>query len=135
MTHEKSRISSEAAIEHVNLSASDPDQLAEQLCQLFDWQIRWSGAAMDNGYTVHVGGSSSYMAIYKNTKLIENPQRSHNTIHNLNHIGVVVKDLKTFRQRAEELGLSPFNDSEYGPCSSFYCYLADGLEIELISYS
>lgn len=135
MTYEPTNNSNEAAIEHVNLSASDPDKLAQQLCQLFNWQVRWSGASMDDGYTVHVGGSSSYIAIYKNNELVENQQRSHNTIHNLNHIGVVVNDLKKLRQHAADLGLSPFSDSDYGPCKSFYCHLVDGLELEVIAYS
>ena len=54
MTKKLKNNSHEAVIEHVNLSASDPDKLAEQLCQLFNWQVRWSGASMDDGYTVHV---------------------------------------------------------------------------------
>jgi len=135
MTNKLKNNSHEAVIEHVNLSASDPDKLAEQLCQLFNWQVRWSGASMDDGYTVHVGGSNSYLAIYKNNELVENQQKSHSTIHNLNHIGVVVDDLKRLRQQATELNLSPFNDSDYGPCKSFYCHLMDGLELEVISYS
>ncbi len=135
MTNEQNKNSLEATIEHVNLSASDPDKLAEQLCQLFNWKVRWSGASMDDGYTVHVGGASSYMAIYRNSKLVENHQRDHSTIHNLNHIGVVVDDLKRLRQRAVDLDLSPFNDRDYGPCRSFYCHLIDGLELEVIAYS
>ncbi len=135
MKNKLKKNSHEAIIEHVNLSANDPDKLAEQLCQLFDWQVRWSGASMDDGYTVHVGGSNSYLAIYKNNELVENRQRGHSTIHNLNHIGVVVDDLKILRQRAAELGLSPNSDSDYGPCKSFYCNLIDGLELEVIAYS
>ena len=124
----------QAHIEHINLSAIDPDNTARQLCDLFDWSIRWSGASMDDGYTVHVGSPSSYIAIYKNDHLISNTQRSHNTIHNLNHIGVVVEDLNSIEEKAKGLGLEPFNYSAYGPCDSFYCYLEDGLEIEIISY-
>ncbi len=135
MTSKQKKNLHEASIEHLNLSASDPDKLAEQLCQLFNWQVRWSGASMDDGYTVHVGGSNSYIAIYKNNNLVENRQRGHSTIHNLNHIGVVVDDLKKLRQRSEELDLSPFNDRDYEPCKSFYCHLIDGLELEVIAYS
>ena len=124
----------QAHIEHINLSAIDPDNTARQLCDLFDWSIRWSGASMDDGYTVHVGSPSSYIAIYKNDHLISNTQRSHNTIHNLNHIGVVVEDLSSIEEKAKGLGLEPFNYRDYGPCDSFYCYLEDGLEIEIISY-
>ena len=54
-----------AKLEHTNLTVADPDALAQRLCQLFDWQIRWSGPALDNGYTVHVGGPDTYLALYR----------------------------------------------------------------------
>jgi len=59
----------EAHLEHANLTASNPDAMAAILCDIFDWQIRWSGEAMDNGYTVHVGGDNSYIAIYTNDRV------------------------------------------------------------------
>jgi len=124
----------QANIEHINLSASDPDNTARQLCELFNWKVRWSGASMDDGYTVHGGSQSSYVAIYKNDPLYVHTQRSHNTVHNLNHIGIMVDDLNTIEEKARALGLEPFNHSNYGPCDSFYCYLEDGLEIEVINY-
>lgn len=45
----------EAQLEHVNVTCADPDHTAKMLVNLFGWHIRWSGAAKNGGYTVHVG--------------------------------------------------------------------------------
>lgn len=124
-----------ARIEHVNLSVSDPDKTAEKLCKLFDWSVRWSGAAMDDGYTVHVGSENSYFALYSAGNMDVNKQLSHRTLNNLNHIGVVVNDLTSYADKARKLGFEPFNFSDYGPCKSFYLKDEFDLEIEIISYA
>jgi hypothetical protein len=123
-----------ATIEHVNISVSDPDKIAQNLCQLFDWTVRWSGASMDNGYTVHVGSENSYFALYRANTMDVNKQHNHRTLNNLNHIGIVVNDLTAYANRARKLGLEPFNYSDYGPCRSFYLKDEFDLEIEIISY-
>lgn len=124
-----------ATIEHVNLSVSDPDKTAQHLCELFDWSVRWSGASMDDGYTVHVGSESCYFALYRAGNMNENEQHNHRTLNNLNHIGVVVNDLAPYESRARKLGFEPFNFSDYGPCKSFYLKDEFDLEIEIISYA
>ena len=53
-----------ALLEHINLTVSDPKKTAARLIDLFGWHIRWEGASMDNGYTVHVGTDSQYLALY-----------------------------------------------------------------------
>ena len=40
-----------AILEHANITVKDPDAIANTLCELFDWHIRWSGPAKDDGYT------------------------------------------------------------------------------------
>jgi len=65
MTNRKSKYSSNnAQLEHVNITVGDPDHIADLLTKLFDWEVRWSGASMNNGYTVHVGSDQSYIALY-----------------------------------------------------------------------
>ncbi len=54
----------ETRLEHVNLTVADPQVLADFLCRVFDWTIRWQGSAIHGGHTVHVGGKDSYLAIY-----------------------------------------------------------------------
>ena len=44
----------QAFIEHVNLNVSDPQRTATIVSALFDWHIRWQGAAMDVPFN-HIG--------------------------------------------------------------------------------
>ena len=34
---------SQAMLEHVNVTVTDPEKTAALLCELFDWRIRWQG--------------------------------------------------------------------------------------------
>lgn len=131
----------EAYLEHANITVSNPDATASILCKLFDWQIRWSGEAMDNGYTVHVGGANSYLAIYTNDQVSTNASNDFKTIKNLNHIGIVVDDLALTESRVLAAGYKPHNhrhyknqDSNSGPSSNFYFHIIDDLEVEVIHY-
>ncbi|MFT6301912.1 MAG: hypothetical protein ACJAY2_001096, partial [Pseudomonadales bacterium] len=54
----------EAYLEHTNLTVNDPDETARLLVEIFGWRIRWSGEAIYDGYSVHVGGEQSYLALY-----------------------------------------------------------------------
>ena len=55
-------------LEHVNLTVRDPLKTANVLNQIFGWQIRWQGDAIHQGFTVHVGGDDTYIALYKQPK-------------------------------------------------------------------
>jgi len=99
----------EAHLEHANLTVSNPDALAAILCKIFDWTIRWSGDAMDNGYTVHVGGENSYLAIYTNDQTRNSKNNDFNAIRNLNHLGIVVSDLNKIETRVLATGHKPHN--------------------------
>ena len=123
-----------ARLEHTNISVKDPDKTAELMCQLFNWKIRWSGASMDEGYTVHVGNQQSYLALYTNPNIKENTERNYTDSNNLNHIGVVVEDLDAHKEKAKQLGLKPKNFRDYKYCNSFYGVDEYGLELEVICY-
>jgi len=125
----------EAHLEHANLTVSNPDALAAILCKIFDWTIRWSGDAMDNGYTVHVGGENSYLAIYTNDQTRNSKNNDFNAIRNLNHLGIVVSDLNKIETKVLATGHKPHNHRHYDPGSSFYFHTLDELEIEVISYT
>lgn len=124
----------QAYLEHANINVSNPDLSAQSLCDLFDWDIRWSGPSMDNGYTVHVGGRDSYVAFYTNDKVRKLDEANHTHLANLNHIAVAVSNLEEAQHKAETLGLTPFNFREYNPGRSFYLLDGDGLEIEVVCY-
>jgi len=131
----------EAHLEHANITISNPDALAALLCNIFGWKIRWSGEAMDNGYTVHVGSKNSYIAIYTNDQTRESTGNDFRTIRNLNHLGVVVSNLSAAESKVIAAGFKPHSHREYQnsgatsrPSSNFYFHTLDDLEIEVISY-
>lgn len=124
----------QAYLEHANITVSNPDATAAILCELFDWKIRWAGDSMDNGYTVHVGGENSYLAIYTNGQTRVSKNSDFKTIMNLNHLGIVVDDLAASEARVVAAGLKPHNHRHYQPGASFYFHTLDELEIEVISY-
>jgi len=126
-------IMKEAHLEHANITVSKPDDLAEILCDIFDWKIRWSGDAM-GGYTIHVGGHNSYLAIYSKDETRLPISRGGGIIMNLNHLGIVVSSLNATEKRVVAAGCKPHSHSDYGVASSFYFHTLDDLEIEVVSY-
>ena len=124
----------ESVLEHINLTVPDPLATASMLCDLFGWRIRWQGEAINGGFTAHVGGTHSYLALYSHEKRSENITDSYFRLHGLNHIGVVVEDLEEVERKVKKLGLTPHSHADYEPGRRFYFHDATGLEIEVISY-
>lgn len=125
----------EAFVEHVNVTVRDPEATAEMLVNLFDWRIRWKGAAINGGISIHVGGDTSYVAVYSgggDDKMIQDRYRTPGA---LNHIGVVVDDLDITEQRVKEAGFTPHNHQDYEPGRRFYFDDMNGIEIEVVSYA
>ena len=122
-------------LEHVNITVSDPKKTADLLTRLFDWKIRWSGKAKDDGYTYHVGTENSYLAVYTlgTPKPYGLPTGS--TLNGLNHVGVVVEDLDDTEKRIIEEGFTPNSHGDYEPGKRFYFEDNDGIEFEVISYA
>ncbi len=125
-----------AQLEHLNLTSENPLALAEVLCRLFGWNIRWQGTAIHGGHTVHVGGPDNYVAIYggrPGVKLIE-ASDSYSTRTGLNHIGIVVDDLRAVEARVISEGFVPHSHGDYEPGHRFYFDGPEELEIEVVSY-
>lgn len=124
---------SEPYLEHVNFTVTDPAATAQILCDLFDWKIRWKGAAKDDGMSYHVGGENSYVAIYSRGG--SQPQGdSYATPGAMNHLGVVVDDLDAVEARVKAAGFIPHNHADYEPGQRFYFMAPDDVEIEVVSY-
>ncbi|MDH5737026.1 MAG: VOC family protein [Gammaproteobacteria bacterium] len=121
-------------IEHVNLTVTDPDQTADMLCKIFDWQLRWSGPAKLGGYTVHVGTDTDYVALYTKDGKPQMAGEPGDIRGGLNHVGVVVDDLEIIEERVKKLGLVPINHADYHPGKRFYFLDADAVEYEVVSY-
>ncbi len=123
-----------ANIEHLNLTVENPDRLADLFCTLFNWNIRWSGEALADGYTVHVGGKENYLALYTHPQLKSEQASDYLTPGKVNHVGLVVDDLDDMERKVESLNLTPNNHRDYGVCKSFYFMADANLEVELVMY-
>ncbi len=124
---------SQATLEHLNVTVSDPKITADTLCAIFDWHVRWKGDAKDGGTTYHVGGTDSYIAVYSKGGDMKSGG-SYDTPGAMNHIGVVVDDIDATEQRVKDAGLEPHSHADYEPGKRFYFHDHDGIEIEVISY-
>ncbi|MGR3715752.1 MAG: VOC family protein [Thermohalobaculum sp.] len=121
-------------LEHANFSVSDPQRTADMLCTIFDWRIRWSGASIHDGHTIHVGGQDSYLAIYARDGMRKAVPNDYKTVGAMNHIGVVVDDLDAAEARVLEAGFQTTNHGDYEPGRRFYFHDHDGIEFEVVSY-
>lgn len=127
-----------AHLEHVNITVPDPKKTAKMLTDLFGWNIRWEGASKANGYTVHVGNKTSYVALYTGPggpAAQTPPQNSYSQVGGFNHLGVVVDDLTAVETAVKAMGLTPHSHGDYEPGERFYFDDPDGIEIEVVSYS
>jgi len=100
--------------------------------------VRWTGPALDNGRTVHVGNknnSETYLALYTHDKTLNSRTREHKIPATLNHIGIVVTDIDKVEERALINGLRPNNHANYKPGRRFYFDIHDNIEIEVVSYA
>ncbi len=59
---------------------------------------------------------------------------NYDTAGGLNHIGVVVDDLKAAEARVVAEGFEPHSHADYEPGHRFYFDDADGIEFEVVSY-
>ncbi|MDJ0614189.1 MAG: VOC family protein [Rhizobiaceae bacterium] len=124
----------QATLEHVNMTVSNPEKTAEMLCDLFDWKIRWEGDAIHGGRSIHVGSDDSYIAIYRGKEDVAQSDVSYYTIGGLNHIAIVVDDLEAVELKVRERGLITHSHANYEPGKRFYFQDHDGIEIEVVNY-
>ena len=122
-------------LEHVNVTVADIDASAALLERLFDWKVRWEGASIHGGRSVHVGTEDSYVALYQPTHQARAEAETYFTTGGMNHIGVVVDDLDAAEKRVAYEGLIPHNHADYEPGKRFYFDTPDGIEIEVVSYA
>ena len=123
-----------AQLEHANYTVSDAADTARWMGDLFDWHIRWKGPSLDGGISIHIGTDAQYIALYQPSKPVENKPSSYATRGGLNHIGVVVDDIKVMEKRVTEMGFTPENHADYEPGERFYFHDSDGIEYEVVQY-
>ncbi len=122
-------------LEHVNYTVSDPRGTADILCTIFDWKIRWAGAAISGGKSVHVGENDSYIALYTPPGKLSDPTDNYTQLGGMNHIGVIVDDINAIETKVKEAGYVPHNLGDDEPGVRFYFDGPDGIEFEVVSYN
>ncbi|RED15138.1 VOC family protein [Parasphingopyxis lamellibrachiae] len=121
-------------LEHVNIAVTDPQRSADLMRDLFGWHIRWEGAGMLGGHTIHVGNDDDYLAIYTNADIAKADPQFRKS-EPLNHIGVVVDDLDAVEAKVIAAGLETMNHADYEPGRRFYFFDWNGIEFEVVSYA
>ncbi len=127
-----------AQLEHVNITVADPKKTAALLSDLFGWHTRWEGAAVNGGYTVHVGTDDSYIALYTGPGGAEKQtpaDDSYLQLAGFNHVGIVVPDVDAMEAKVKAKGFATHSHADYEPGKRFYFNDHDGVEYEVISYA
>ena len=124
-----------ARLEHVNITVSDPERSATLMKALFGWKIRWEGASINGGYSIHVGDEDDYLAFYSPLKTTDATCVSYDIRGGLNHVALVVDDLDAVEARVRAEGFTPMNHGDYEPGRRFYFRDHDNIEFELVSYA
>ena len=124
-----------AMLEHTNYTVADPDATAAWMCDLFGWHVRWSGAALAGGRTVHVGTDTHYLALYSPGAPKAPTDDNYLTVGGLNHIAVTVDDIDAMEKAVKAQGFTTENHGDYEPGLRFYFHDGDGIEYEVVSYT
>lgn len=121
-------------LEHVNVSVPDPKATAAVLGDLFGWKVRWEGPALGDGFTVHVGDETAYLALYAPAGTQQPIGDTYHLTGGLNHIGVEVDDLDAVEAKVRARGYTPHSHADYEPGRRFYFDGPDGIEFEVVAY-
>ena len=123
-----------AMLEHANYTVSNPVATADWMQKLFGWHIRWQGAAISGGTTIHVGTDTHYLALYTPGDATASTEDHYKVTGGLNHIAVVVDDLEAMETAVLEHGFKTGNHQDYEPGKRFYFHDADDIEYEVVCY-
>jgi len=124
----------QARLEHINMTVSDPHKTAAWLGRVFGWKIRWEGAGMETGYSIHCGGDDTYVALFTFPDTPGPKDQSYVTLGGFNHWAVVVDDLDDVEKRIKAEGFETKSHANYEPGRRFYFNDGDGIEIEVVQY-
>lgn len=123
-----------AILEHANITVANPEVTANWMKEVFGWHTRWSGDSIHKGFSLHIGGKDSYLALYAPPKTPNAPTDSYTTRGGLNHLAVVVRDIDATEAAVKAAGFTPTNHGDYEPGRRFYFHDQDGIEFEVVQY-
>lgn len=124
-----------AQLEHANYTVSDAAATAAWMQTLFGWHIRWQGGSIHDGYSVHVGTDTQYLALYQPASAAGPKPDTYTCRAGLNHIAVVVDDLEQIEAAVLAHGFTPNSHQDYEPGRRFYFNDHDGIEYEVVDYT
>jgi hypothetical protein len=110
----------ENGLEHLNVTVKDTHATAKMLCGLFGWEVRWEVASIHDGYSLHVGSKTSYLALYTAPKTPTPAGAKYHGCAALNHIGMIVDSLDADEQKVIARGYVPNSHQDYEPGRRFY---------------
>lgn len=123
-----------ATLEHTNFTVRNPQATAAWMQDVFGWKTRWEGAAIAGGYTVHVGSTHTYLALYAPADPKPSGESSYDIVGGLNHVGVLVEDIDATEAKVRAAGFEPHNHADYEPGRRFYFDDDNGIEFEVVQY-
>lgn len=122
-------------LEHINVTVCDLERTSAWMEQIFGWSVRWRGASIYDGESLHIGSDESYIALYRPKVAPQKAlQSSYETRSALNHLAVVVDDLDDIEEKVLAAGFKPVSHADYEPGRRFYFKDEDGLEVEVVQY-
>ena len=124
-----------AVLEHANITVTDVHKTARWMADVFGWRVRWEGASIHGGYSLHIGGKDSYLALYTPLQINSDAGDTYTTRAGLNHLAVTVDDLDATEERVKAAGFETNSHADYEPGRRFYFDDNDGIEFEIVSYS
>lgn len=123
-----------AVLEHANVTVADPAATAAWMEKVFGWHIRWQGGSIDDGHSIHVGTTDSYVALYTPNSALNVAPSSYATRGGLNHLAVVVDDYEATERAVKAAGFQPGEHYDYEPGRRFYFHDDNGIEFEVVHY-
>lgn len=122
-----------ASLEHMNVTIAKPLKMAQTLCAVFGWEIRWQGKTENGGEYLHVGNEGTYLSMSESSDLTAEPVKPYSADRAINHIGIVVDDLGATRNQILAAGLQIADENAIAPGRRIYFFI-QGLEFEAVQY-
>ena len=121
-------------LEHVNLTVKDIERTINFYRDLLGLEIRWQGKSTNGKLAAHIGDEKCYLALFE-APIADSTigKRSYDEV-GFNHVGFVVDNLDTLRQKLIDQGITPHLEADYEPGKRLYFLDPDGFEVELVQY-
>lgn len=80
----------------INITVPNPEYIAQTLCELFGWQVRWAGPMKNGGKSIHVGTKENYIVLNADLEVSHPPASRTKSVEEctftLNHVGIPARN-------------------------------------------